>query len=105
MKEETITRILTAEKNALALFTDAQREIEKYLVETSTTAQTSREHTLAETQQQATTIINHGRNIADAKRADLIAHAGADAQGMETMSTRHFDAAVQFVLHTLTGQY
>lgn len=104
MKEETITRILHAEHDAVTVFTDAQREVTQYLAETELQAQTSREHILSEARQQAKAIIAEGRSIANAKRASLIAHAGADAQGMETMSTRHFDDAVHFVLQVLTGQ-
>jgi vacuolar-type H+-ATPase subunit H len=104
MKEETITRILHAEQNGVALFADAQREIEAYLAETRLEAQTSKERALSEARQQAQDILDQGRKLADSERANLIAHAGADAQGMETLSTRHFDEAVQFVLLAVTGQ-
>ena len=104
MSEETIIRIIRAEQNARAMFTDAQHEVSQYVAETKRQTRSNYEHALVDIQQRAEAIITQGRTIADAKRANLIAHAGADAQSMETMSTQHLDDAVRFVLQALTGQ-
>ncbi len=104
LREETVSYILNVEHDALGLYEDAKTEAAHLIEEAKKTAERTRQQALSAAQHKAEQIIAQGRQKADGQHADIIAHAGADAQSLETMSTRHFDEAVQLVVHAVIGR-
>jgi vacuolar-type H+-ATPase subunit H len=104
MREETVSRILNVERDATALYENARREAAQIIATAEATIAQQRRQALAAARQQAAQILTQGRQSADSQRADVIAHAGADAQTLETVSARHFEDAVTLVLNKATGR-
>lgn len=104
MREETVNRILSVEHDALALYEYTQQEAAHMLEEAKAEAAIQRKLALAEAQEKATQSLVAGRQTADAQRANIIARAGADAQNLETVSSRHFEEAVTLVLNRVVGR-
>lgn len=104
MREETVSRILNVERDATALYEDARREAAGILAAAQADIARQRQQALAAARHKAAQILTQGRQSADSQRADVIAHAGADAQTLETVSARHFEEAVMLVLNTVAGR-
>ncbi|HNT75618.1 MAG TPA: hypothetical protein PKH77_11440 [Anaerolineae bacterium] len=104
MREETVSRILNVERDATLLYEDARREAAQIVAAAQTAVAQQRKQALAAMRQKAAQILAQGRQAADSQRADVIAHAGADAQTLETVSARHFADAVTLVLDQVTGR-
>ncbi|MBN2004097.1 MAG: hypothetical protein JXA21_12145 [Anaerolineae bacterium] len=104
MREETVNRILSVEHNASELYEYTQQEAARILEEAKAEVALQRKLALTEAQQKATQTLSEGRQAADAQRAAIIARAGADAQNLETVSSRHFEDAVTLVLNRVTGR-
>ncbi len=104
MREETVNRILSVEHDALALYEYTQQEAARMLEEAKAEATMQRKLALAEAQEKAAQSLVAGRQTADAQRANIIARAGADAQNLETVSSRHFEEAVTLVLNRIVGR-
>ncbi len=104
MREETVNRILNVEHDALELYERTQKEAAQIIEEAKAEAAMQRKLALAEAQQKATQNLSEGRQAADAQRANIIARAGADAQNLETVSSRHFEEAVALVLNRIANR-
>lgn len=104
MREETVNRILSVEHSALDLYEYTQQEAARIVEEAKAEAAMQRKLALAEAQRKAAQSLAEGRQAADVQRAGIIARAGADAQNLETVSSRHFEEAVALLLNKVTGR-
>ena len=104
MGQETVARILAIEKAAATKHSEAQQQAASLIAEAEKAAASLHERALVQAQQQAERILTAGREKAEAERALILAHAGADAQRLDASATKNLERAVDFILAGVIGQ-
>ena len=103
MSHEAITRILNVEQSATRMHDDAVQKAAELVAEAEKTASAFKRQSLTHAQEQAAKTLEAGKERAEVERARIIAQAGADAQRLDTLATKNFQRAVDFVLNQIIG--
>lgn len=103
MSQEAITRILAVEQRATRMHGDALQHATELITVAEKAALALRKQGVIQAQQQAQQVLEAGRERAEIERARIIAQAGADAQLLDTLATKNFSRAVDFVLEQIIG--
>lgn len=101
---QTLARILEIEETAIQIREKAQEEAAAIIAETEAEMQALRSRVVSDAQTEADWIIARGREAAEAARAQVLAEAGATAQHLETLSTKHRAQTVEFILNQVAGR-
>lgn len=104
MSQQTITQVLAIERQAVALYEDAEEEAEKIVAEAKKTAAQEREQMLKEARQRADEIVEEGRVAAVAKREKIIDQAKGETERLDANVQGHIDDAMNYVLERIAGR-
>lgn len=104
MSQATIVRILSIEREATRIHDEATAQAAQMLADFDREASVMRDRLLGDARRQAIEIERDGKDASQARRAQALAQAEADAREMEELASHGLGAAVQFILDQVTGR-
>ena len=102
MNEERIQQLKEIEKNAQTLFEAAVQEAQRLPQQAKAQARELLETSRSTAQKEAQRIISAAKDNSENDR--FVKQAEEDAKRKEALAMNHFDRAVNYVLHRITGR-